>query len=104
MRPEPGARSRFSFSGPRTWGRYWPRSRWGSAACCSRCFGGGVFGNPHDLIAEAVVWALAEVDRSGAALDVVVNVYTGDAELFLPDVRARGGAVIEIGRTATVHR
>lgn len=63
-----------------------------------------MFGNPHDLIAEAVVWALEEVERGGAALDVVLNVYTGDAESFLPEVRARRGAVIEVDRPAVVHR
>ena len=51
----------------------------------------GVFGNPHDLIAEAVVWAPTEVEQSGRSLDVVVNVYNGQVEPFLPAVMARVG-------------
>lgn len=44
--------------------------------------GGGVFGNPTDLIGDAVRWAIDAVERDGLGIDVVVNVYSGSARTF----------------------
>lgn len=39
--------------------------------------GGGVFGNPHTLIWEAIRGALEESDELGGGLDVIWNLYSG---------------------------
>jgi hypothetical protein len=64
--------------------------------------GGGVFGNPIDLIWEAVLGAFDEVrPLARGPFDVVLNGYNlsrlTDVEGLLPDVRARGGAVLRFG-------
>lgn len=48
--------------------------------------GGGVFGNPLDLIWEAIFWAAEEAGRRGARLDVVVNAHRSQPS---PDVVER---------------
>jgi hypothetical protein len=62
--------------------------------------GGGVFGNAHPMIAEAIAWALEKTDRLLAApLDVLVNARLIDAtalELVLRTSAARGGACLQI--------
>jgi hypothetical protein len=62
--------------------------------------GGGVFGNPHDAIWDAIHWALAEADRTAGSLtDVVVNARTDAlADEDLDQVTARGGTVLDFAR------
>jgi len=56
--------------------------------------GGGVFGNPHREIWDAIHWALAEVDPMvGEGLQVVVNTREHLGQEEKAKVRARGGAV-----------
>jgi hypothetical protein len=61
--------------------------------------GGGVFGNPTEVIWEAIAWAADEAARLGAALDVVVNGRNlgqqVDRARLVADTQRRGGAVIE---------
>jgi hypothetical protein len=60
--------------------------------------GGGVFGNPIGLIWESILWAIGEVEPVVGEMAVVVNGRNLLAQLstdkILPDVRARGGAVV----------
>lgn len=63
--------------------------------------GGGVFGNPHPLILDAVVWACDEVGRAGAGpLEVILNGHGLDDDVdrqWLADaVTSRGGRVIHV--------
>jgi len=60
--------------------------------------GGGVFGNPHDLICEALSMALEEAEQVGDSLDVIVNTYRSPAGPFLPVLEARGGWMIDVDR------
>jgi hypothetical protein len=68
--------------------------------------GGGVFRNPLDLIWESILWAFDEV-RPLAPLDVVLNGYGLQEPIrpaqILPQVKARGGAVLEFGRAGLVE-
>ncbi len=62
--------------------------------------GGGVFGNPRELIWESIMWAFERVEVPAARLlEVIVNARKlGDGglmETVLSDVRHRGGAVLE---------
>lgn len=79
-----------------------------AAVALGRCrvvltlIGGGVFGNPHALIWESILWALEEVDRvAPGPLDVLVNTRTLTRSVPLDEVlkatRARGGAVVRFG-------
>ncbi len=58
--------------------------------------GGGVFGNPHGLIWECILWAFDEVRGTGQ-LDVILN--GRQVEVALADLKAataaRGGVVVE---------
>jgi hypothetical protein len=62
--------------------------------------GGGVFGNPHSLIIEAIEWAIAEVAPLLARdMEVVVNGYNLGTMIdleaaVLPIVRRHGGAIV----------
>jgi len=61
--------------------------------------GGGVFGNPRQLIWEAISWALNESDPLiSAPLDVVVNLRTGlngiKSDELMTQVKERGGSVL----------
>lgn len=60
--------------------------------------GGGVFGNPHLDIWDAIHWAIAQTEPYVAnVLDVIVNVRTDHVEPADADqVFARGGACIDI--------
>lgn len=63
--------------------------------------GGGVFGNPHALIFDSILWALTERDRlSSAPLEVVLNARQLDDTLTEDEVaeavRARGGALVRV--------
>lgn len=56
--------------------------------------GGGVFGNPHRVIWDAIHFALAEVDRYlTAPLHVIVNTRNTLADADAAKARARGGFV-----------
>lgn len=63
--------------------------------------GGGVFGNPHALIWEAIQAAVDELRARGHALDVVVNAH---AASIAPEVRewigSTGGEVVDVGLVA----
>lgn len=65
--------------------------------------GGGVFGNPHDVILDAIGWALGEVaPLLPHDLDVVLNGYNLGAQLNLPQhvlpmVRKWQGQIVSIG-------
>lgn len=70
--------------------------------------GGGVFGNPLDAIWQAILFAFDEVRPLAAGpLDVVVNGHNlsrrMSLEQFLPDVRARGGAILRFGNEGLVQ-
>jgi hypothetical protein len=61
--------------------------------------GGGVFGNPIDLIWEAILWAFDEArSLASGPFDVVLNGYNLsrliDLGQVLPAVRERGGAIL----------
>lgn len=63
--------------------------------------GGGVFGNPHPLIWESILWALDELDaKVGAPLEVVLNGREVERTLGLEALAAatgaRGGAVVRL--------
>ncbi|MGM0386008.1 MAG: hypothetical protein ACQERF_08530 [Actinomycetota bacterium] len=63
--------------------------------------GGGVFGNPHPLIVEAVLWAVEELAGMGAGpLDVVLNSFHLDPEvdrsLLAKECENRGGGFREL--------
>jgi hypothetical protein len=65
--------------------------------------GGGVFANPADVIWDAVLWAMDEVDRCAPGpLDVLLNGRTLSQmiprETLLSAARARGGGVITLPR------
>jgi hypothetical protein len=73
--------------------------------------GGGVFGNPADLIWESILWAAGEVEPFvRGEMDVIVNGYNIgrmlDPEVILAGVRSRGGAMLVLGRgnEVTIHR
>jgi len=69
--------------------------------------GGGVFGNPHRLIVEAIRDALAEVDPLvGERLQVLVNCHTQQEtpSRLLDEARARGGSWIHIEGDGAVRR
>jgi hypothetical protein len=58
--------------------------------------GGGVFGNPHRDIWDAIHWALAEADAvADQDVDVIVNTRERIADGDREEVRRRGGAVVE---------
>jgi hypothetical protein len=64
--------------------------------------GGGVFGNPVDLIQESIQWAFDEArPLACGSLDVVLNGYNLsrliDLRRVLPGVRGQGGAIIRFG-------
>lgn len=72
--------------------------------------GGGVFGNPHPLIWESILWA---ADRVAPLLPATLDVVVNSRELanhvpvreLLEATRARGGVVIEVGQAGvTLHR
>jgi hypothetical protein len=72
--------------------------------------GGGVFGNPVELIWDSLLWALDEVDRySPCPLDVVVNGRNlgshVDRDALAAAVRARRGVLVAFqpGGETTVH-
>ncbi len=61
--------------------------------------GGGVFGNPAELIWESILWALDEIRLLATApLDVVLNGYNLSRQLdlaeIMPGMRERGGAML----------
>lgn len=75
------------------------------AACALRqkavvltLIGGGVFGNPHEEIARAIRWALAEADGCApAGLHVTLNLWAGRLDAGLAEeVRARRGRIVEL--------
>ncbi len=72
--------------------------------------GGGVFGNPVELIWESILWACDEVARlAPGALDVVVNgrnlAHEVDPEALAAACRERGGVAVELSRERiAVHR
>jgi len=54
--------------------------------------GGGVFGNPHTEIWNAILWALDELGPVGSSLHVIVNLHGQPLQdRALADVHARGG-------------
>jgi O-acetyl-ADP-ribose deacetylase (regulator of RNase III) len=58
--------------------------------------GGGVFGNPHQLIWESLCWAVDEADtRAPQELTVVLNAWGTDAA-SPEDCAKRGGKVIKL--------
>jgi len=60
--------------------------------------GGGVFGNPHRDIWDAIHWALAETEPlAGGTMQVLVNTREPVAETDRAQVRARGGVLVELG-------
>lgn len=63
--------------------------------------GGGVFGNPVEVIWEAVLWAFDRAAPVAGRLDVVVNgrdlVNRLGLRALLAGVRNRGGAVVRLG-------
>ena len=82
------------------------QARW----VCLTLIGGGVFGNPIDLIFEAIVWAL---DRAEGRLpdDMVVILNGRDLrrrldinQVVLPEVRRREGLIVSFGETGLVGR
>jgi len=70
--------------------------------------GGGVFGNPQELILEAIEWAIGEIEPLlEMDLEVVVNGYNLGSMVnidddVLPLVRNRGGAVARFDRVGLV--
>jgi hypothetical protein len=72
--------------------------------------GGGVFGNPIELIWESILWACDEVERiAPGALDVVVNGRNLggpiDPATLAEACRARGGVAVELSRErVAIHR
>ena len=74
----------------------------GKRAVVLTMIGGGVFGNPHALIWESILWALDEAERRApSALEVVLN-----ARLLGEDVsrtavasecQQRGGVLVDLG-------
>ena len=63
--------------------------------------GGGVFGNPHPLIVEAVLWALDESEAMGAGpLDVVLNTFhidrAVDRDWLATECHRRGGLLRQL--------
>jgi hypothetical protein len=65
--------------------------------------GGGVFGNPPQVIWEAILWAMDEVDRvAPGPLEVIVNGRTLSKGVPLNSLaeaaRARGGVVVTLAR------
>lgn len=65
--------------------------------------GGGVFGNPHRAIWDAIHWAAAEAEAfANGTLDVLVNARTETIEASdMTRVRERGGFDIELSRATT---
>lgn len=62
--------------------------------------GGGVFANPHALIADSVLWALDRADELGAGLDVVWNARAlagPERARLAPVVAARNGILRDLG-------
>lgn len=68
----------------------------GSETVVLTMIGGGVFGNPHRDIWDAIHWAIAEVEPlvSGTT-QVLVNTREPVAEADRAQVRARGGVLVE---------
>lgn len=58
--------------------------------------GGGVFGNPHELIRDSISWACDEFEAVGPAIDVVVNIRENDPTPYRDAVNARGGMIIRV--------
>ncbi len=63
--------------------------------------GGGVFGNPHPLIIEAILWSLDELASMGAGpLDLVLNAFHLDDEVdrirLAAECETRGGVFREL--------
>jgi hypothetical protein len=70
--------------------------------------GGGVFGNPIEIIWESILWAFDEVKPLlRKPLDVVLNGYNLsrliDLKQVLPDVRDRGGVVLRFAGEGLVE-
>lgn len=60
--------------------------------------GGGVFGNPHRDIWDAIHWASAEVEPFvSGTMNVLVNTREHVADADRERVRARGGVFVELG-------
>lgn len=68
--------------------------------------GGGVFGNPHRDIWDAIHWAIGEVEALGSGpMTVLVNTREKVAESDREKVRACGGVFVEFGgRRIVVER
>ena len=76
----------------------------GALALGKRCIvltliGGGVFGNPHRAIWDAIHWALEHADAyADSTVEVIVNVRDSKiAEHDIERIHARRGAIIELG-------
>lgn len=74
----------------------------GSRRVVLTLIGGGVFGNPHPLVWEAILWAFDRAAGSAGELDVVVNARGLSPSLpiaqVVDDVHARKGVVATVAR------
>lgn len=66
--------------------------------------GGGVFGNPHDLIADAIDRAIGTLETHGGRLDVVINLYRNATRPFEALLGRRQGVLIDVGARSVDRR